>query len=360
MLGNSDSEDTMTEESVVSSPALRHNEVSLLALGSVLIRWRRTIVTLGLVGATLGIAMGLSRTRLYVSSATFIPQGSEGGASGLALAASQLGIRVPSSGAWGPPVYVELLKSQALLEQIVLDTFPVAEEGNRRVALLDLLKVKSSTTARRTDVGVRTLTQIVNASEVKILGAVKLTVTTKWPSVSLGVAQRLVSGVNQFNLESRKSQAGSERRFVDGQAGDAEHALREAEDRLQVFLQRNRSIAGSPELGFQRDRLQREVALRQQVYTALLQNREDARIREVRDTPVITLLAEPRLPVVSESRHAVQKGVLGGLGGIMLGVLVALLSNGVSGALRQPTQESREFFQMVAEATAQFRRRRAR
>ncbi len=352
----------MTEASAGPAPVLQDDdEISVFALASVLFRWRWTIVALGLVGAAVGLAKGLTSTRVYVSAATFIPQGAEGEASGLALAASQFGIRVPSSGgAWGPPVYVELLHSRALLEPIVLDTVVAAEQGGRRVALMDLLEIEAPTPERRTDLGVRALGGIVKASEVKALGAVKVSVTTQWPSVSLALAQRLVRGVNKFILETRKSQAAAERQFVEVQAGEAERALRGAEDQLQSFLQRNRSIAGSPELEFARDRLQREVALRQQVYTALLQNREEARIREVRDTPVITVLEDPRLPVVGEARKSVQKGVLGGLVGGMLGVLIAFLAQGVAGARRAPSEEAREFFQLVKEATPRFLRRGGR
>jgi uncharacterized protein involved in exopolysaccharide biosynthesis len=345
----------MTDASDGSAPTSRDDEVSFLALGSVLLRWRRTIIALGLFGAVLGLASGLLSRRVYVSTATFIPQGSDGGASGLVLAASQLGIRVPSSsGAWGPPVYVELLTSQALLEPIALDTVVVAEDGGRRVALLDLLEVKAPTPARRTEFAVRRLRQVVKASEVRMLGAVRLSVTTEWPSVSLALAERLVRAVNQFNLETRKSQAGAERVFVEGQALEAEHSLREAEDRLQIFLQRNRSVAGSPELEFSRDRLQREVALRQQVYTSLLQAREEARIREVRDTPVITVLESPRLPVVGEARKSVQRGVSVGVAGGILGVLIAFLSRAVAMARQAPDENAREFFLLVEELTPRF------
>lgn len=349
----------MTEASASSLPAYREPEVSLLVLGNVLLRWRRTIVGLGVVGAALGLAKGMTSTRVYVSAATFITQGSEGGASGLALAASQFGIRVPTSGgSWGPPVYVELLRSQALLEPIALDTVVVAEEGGRRVALMDLLEVEAPTPARRTDLAVRALGGVVSASEVKALGAVKLSVTTRWPSVSLALAERLVRGVNQFNLETRKSQAMAERQFVEIQAREAERALREAEDRLQLFLQRNRAISDSPELGFQRDRLQRELALRQQVYTTLVQNREEARIREVRDTPVITVLESPRLPVVGEARNSVKKALLGGFMGGMFGAVIALLVQAVASVRRAPNEEAQEFFLLAQEILPQFLRKR--
>lgn len=352
----------MTEPSVdPKSVEPDNDEISLFAVGSVLLRWRQTIIALGVCGLLLGLAFGLLRDRVYASGATFIPQGSEGGASGLALAASQLGIQMPaSSGAtWGPPLYVELLGSQALLEPIALDTVVVAEEGGRRIALVDLLKVKAITPAKRVDLAVKTLRRIINVSEDKRLGAVRLSVSTKWPSVSLALAEKLVRSVNQFNLEKRQSQAMAERLFVEAQAKEAEHALRESEDQLQLFLQRNRSITGSPDLEFQRDRLRRELALRQQVYTSLVQNREDARIREVRDTPVITVLESPRLPVMGEARKSIQKALLGGLGGGMFGVLIAFIVRVVASARKESSEEAQQFFQLVEEAKPRFLRREA-
>lgn len=352
----------MTAPSPSPAQALRNDdEISLLALASVLLRWRRTIIVLGLVGAAMGLALGITSTRVYTSVATFIPEASDAGASGLALAASQLGLRMPSSGggAWGPQVYVELLTSQAVLEPIALDTVVVAEEGGRRVALMDLLKVTAPSPARRIELAIRALRGVVSASVDRNLGAVRVLAATRWPSVSLALAQRLVDGVSRFNLETRQSQAAAERRFVEGQAREAERALRDAEDQLQMFLQRNRAMANSPELGFQRDRLQRDVALRQQVYTSLVQSLEDARIREVRDTPVITVLESPRLPLVGESRKSVQKGVVGGLAGGGLGVLVAFCLQALAGARRAPSEGAREFFRLVEEITPHFLRRRS-
>ena len=352
------SQGAMTGASTTPAPVLRHDdEISLLVLGAVLLRWRRRIIPLSLAGAGLGLAAGLLTTPVYTSRARFLPQVSEGSASGLALVASQFGIRVPTSGgAWGPPVYVELLRSRVLLEPIALDTVVLAEEGGRRVALMDLLEVDAPTPTRRADRAVTALARIVKSREIRALSAVEVTVTTRWPSVSLTLAERLVRGVNQFNVETRRSQAAAERQFVEVQAGEAERALRDAEDRLQGFLQRNRVIT-SPELDFERDRLQRQVALRQQVYTSLVQNREEARIREVRDTPVITVLEEPRLPVVPQARKPVFKGLLGALAGAMLGALIAFVAQGLSGARRHPSGEAREFFELVEEATPRFLKR---
>ncbi len=354
----------MTELNAANEPLDGEGHgIPLVAIATVLVRWRRLIVALGIIGAALGLTGGLLSTRVYSTTATFIPQGSESVTSGLGIAASQFGIRLPSSGggsSWGPPIYVQVLRSRGLLERIAFDTVEVTERNGERIALMDLLNIKAPSVERRADLATQKLGLMVVVNEVPTLNAVKLTVTTAWPSVSLAIAQALLRGVNQFNLETRKSQATAERKFIEGQVAEAERALREAEDRLQEFLQRNRAIAGSPELGFERDRLQREATLRQQIYTTLLQNREEARSREVRDTPVITILEEPRLPLNSESRKSAQRAILGGLAGGMIATLIAFAANGFAEAKRTPTRSLGESLSVVHEATPHFLRRSGR
>jgi uncharacterized protein involved in exopolysaccharide biosynthesis len=355
-------QDEMKEPTIYRpAPSSSEDALSLLAVGSALLRYRRTIIVLALLGMGAGLAASLLARRIYSASATFIPEESSGDmTSGLALAASQFGIKVPTGdNGWGTPVYAELLKTRALLEPIAADTLQVPEEGGRRIAVMDLLKIKGSTPALRLERAVRALRRRVSVVEDKKLGGVRLSATTPWPSVSYMVASQLVSGVNQFNLESRKTQAGAERRFVETQALQAERELTEAENRLQDFLQRNRGIgiAGSPELSLMRERLQRDVSFRRESYSSLVKSREEAKISEVRNTPVITVIEQPRVPVLAEPRHTVGKTALGGLAGAVLGIAIAFLANGFAGARTAPSDEAREFFHLVDEATPRFLRR---
>ena len=338
------------------------DRLSVIALASVLLRWRRAILALAMIGALVAFAAALLARREYVASATFIPHAPESGApAGLATAIGQLGIRLPSTGeGWGPPIYVELLRSAELLAPLAGDTLIVTEEGGRRMAIADLLNVKSPRgTALRLERTREELNRIISADEDKAIGAVRVSVRTRWPSVSLALADSLVAGVNRFNLDTRKSQAAAERQFVEARVTEAQNALRGAEERLSDFKQRNKVI-GSPELTLEQDRLQREVGLRQQVYTNLVQNEEEARIREVRDTPVITILESPRLPVLPESRQLVRKTLTGALAGIVLGIVIAFFGHGVAGARRTESDEAREFFLLVENATPRFLRRKVR
>ncbi len=342
------------DESMALGGEIR-DDISLMALASAVIRRRSWITTLAVFGATIGLLTGLLSTRVYRSSATFIPQGAEAGQSGLALAASQFGIRVPASGgSWGPAVYVELLGSRAILEPLALDTVTVAEKGGARIAVLDLLGVKGGTREEQLDRTVQQLQLIVKANDVKSLNAVKFSVETRWASVSKQLADALVRGVNDFNYRTRKSQASAEREFVEKQAAAAEHNLRAAEEKLKDFALHNRSLA-SADLVLERERLQRDVALGMQVYTTLLQSREEARIREVRDTPVITLIEVPKRPVSGEARHSVQKAVYGFAAGAVIAVLLALLTEAVRTAEAASTPEGQEFVRLLRAAVPRWR-----
>jgi tyrosine-protein kinase Etk/Wzc len=349
----------MTEPTadIVSAPGAKH-EISLVALASVLVSRRRLIIALAFAGAVIALAFSLLTKRVYASKATFLPQAADQSNSTLAMAASQFGLQLPaSSGAWGPPMYNELLHSRMLLEPLALDTAVVLEQGGKRIPMMDLLDVEEPNPPRRLELAVKRLQTMVESREIKTLGAVQLAVKTRWPSVSFQLAQSLVHGVNQFNLVTRQSQAASERKFVEARTTEAESALRDAEDRLLDFLQRNHSFTGAPELVVQRDRLQRDVSLRQQIYTSLLQNREEARIREVRDTPVITVLEEPRLPLTPEPRNSLYKGILGGLLGAMLGVILAVAAHVSVLTRRRPSAEMNEFFRLLEQAKPRFLRR---
>ena len=336
------------------------DEISILLIAAVLLRWRRTIIALAVLGGIAGVSKGLWSPRLYTSTAVFVPQSSESAPSELAAAASQLGFRVPSGGsaAWGPATYVALLRSRTLLEPIAFDTVTVVEENNRRVALMDLLKIPPAPLRRRVSQTVDAIEGIVSAGEERMIGAVKVSVRTRWPSVSLALAESVLQRVNEFNLETRKSQAAAERKFVEVQTVDAMVALRSAENALQTFLTRNRAIG--PEQAFERDRLQREVGLRQELYTSWMKSREDARIREIRDTPVITILEPPTMPFVGEPRRSVRKGILGGLAGAFLGVLLALVAHALNAARKATTGDAQLFFSLLDEAKPRFLKRRSR
>jgi uncharacterized protein involved in exopolysaccharide biosynthesis len=283
-----------------------------------------------LIGGGVAAVLAFSRPTLYSATASFIPQGADPGRSGLAGLAGQLGVALPATNqGLSPEFYVKLIRSRELLKGVVRDTLVVQELSGRRIPFLSLFDIEGSTANRREEEGVRLLMTMIKASATKATGVVEFSVATKWPSVSVAIATAVVTGINDFNQRLRQEQAGAERKFVEARLTITGSDLRATEDRLEDFLRTNRQFASSPDLTFQRDRLQRDVTLKQQVYTSLTQAYEEVRIREVRDTPVITLVEEPSMPTLPEPGGRLLSVLLGLLFGGFLGVVSAAFSESV-------------------------------
>lgn len=328
-------------------------DVSLFTLGTALLRNRWRIVRWMGIGGVIAVLLVAFRPALYQASASFVPQGTDASRSGLASLAGQFGIALPSaSQSQSPDFYVRLLGSRVILQRVVRDTLVVTELGGRRLPFLDLFKVPVGPPLRREEQGVAMLSRLVGASANKLNGVVELSIATRWPSVSLAIARDLIDGLNEFNQKTRQGQASAERQFIEGRLTIAGGDLRAAEDRLEGFLRSNREFASSPQLVFTRDRLQRDIALKQQVFTALTQSYEDARIREVRDTPVITVIEPPEVSAVPGPRRRLLLTLLGAVLGGLVGAGLVFTSELVARVDKSGTVEAKEFVGAVRQLEA--------
>jgi uncharacterized protein involved in exopolysaccharide biosynthesis len=309
------------------------DEISLWEVLAVLLRRRGTIVLTTFVVTALAIAFVFLRAETFTTEASFRPQGSEASSSQLMALASQFGVSVPGGGEEASPAfYAELLESREILSRAA--TRPYEVEGVGTVMLKDLLEIEKDTEALRDDATIKWLREdAVEVSTSRETGTVTLSVTTEWPDLSKAIADELLAEVSLFNLNTRRSQAAAEREFIEGRVKEAEAELAAAEDSLRIFLQSNRQYEDSPLLIFRHEALQREVTLRSSVLTTLVQSFEQARISEVRDTPVITVLQEPFLPPGPDDRRLVLSAALGIVLGGMMGIVLAFVVE----AFRRPS-----------------------
>ncbi len=300
------------------------DEISLWEVLAVLLRRRGTIVVTTVLVAAVAAAYAQLRPLQYSTSAAFRPQGSEQSASQIMALASQFGVSVPGGGDEASPAFsAELLTSRPLLQQAADRPYEV--EGHGSVLLKDLLEIAENTEPERDEETLKWLREAITVATDRETGTVTLSVRTEWPEVSLAIAQELVDELGRFNLETRQSQAAAERAFIESRVKQAEQELAAAEDSLRLFYEANRQFENSPLLRLRHDALQRDVTMRNSVLTTLLQSFEQARISEVRDTPVLTILQDPYLPPRHDPRRRIVIGLLGIVLGGMFGVVLAFV-----------------------------------
>lgn len=330
--------DDTTPSQTTATAAARpvDDEISLWEVLAVLLRRRRTIfVTTILTGIT-AFAVAHFLPLKYSTSASFRPQGSEASSSQIMALASQFGVNVPGAGGdeASPAFYAEILTSREILARTAAEPYEV--EGMGPVLLKDLLEIEEDTEAIRDQETIDWMREdAVSVGTGRETGTVNVTVTTEWPEVSREIAERLLAEVARFNLETRQSQAASERTFIQERVEEAEAHRDTAEDSLQAFLEANRQYDRSPLLIFRFEELSREVTLRSSVVTTLVQSLLQAEISEVRDTPVITVLQDPYLPPDNDPRRRVLSALIGLILGSMLGIVLAFVVD----AFRRPSAD---------------------
>jgi uncharacterized protein involved in exopolysaccharide biosynthesis len=90
------------------------------------------------------------------------------------------------------------------------------------------------------------------------------------------------------------------------------------------FHQANRRFGEHSALTNEAARLERNVMIAQQLFVSLSQNYESARLEEVRNTPVITVLERPEGFVERQARGTVRKTIIAFVAGGFVVALIAL------------------------------------
>jgi uncharacterized protein involved in exopolysaccharide biosynthesis len=335
--------------------------LSLLSLVNAALRYRWLVVRVTVVAIALVVAVTLLLPREYTTSASFRSQArGSGAASMIPGLAAQLGLLAPlTEGSQSPAFYVELLQSRQILGAVVTHRFPTATRPNDTSAtLVDLFEVEGKTPAIRRERAMERLTDVMEVIASPRTGVITVSITLRDPVLAEAVTRRILDELHRFNLESRQSQARAERRFTERRLAEVHRDLRTAEDRLQTFLQRNRDYRNSPQLMFQQERLTRDVAMQQGLFANLAQSFEQAKIEEVRDTPVITIVDPPERPAQPDPRGLLKRAILAMLLGGIVGLTLAFVREGMARTRDHLSPESREFSALGREALEELRLRR--
>ena len=330
-----------TQASSVSEP------LPLLAFVNALLRHRKRIVAIVFVLCGVTGILTLAKTREYISTAAFSLQGAD--SHRISGIAAQFGLAVSAApGNESPEYYMELLGSRKILMDAVATHYSYPFKGKVKSGnLISIYEIDKGDSATRYEAAVRALRSAISTNKSRVTGIVTVGVAAESPILAQQLLTRLIGLLNEFNLKTRQSQAANERRFVEARMAEISVNLRAAEDRLQSFLQRNRGgYSNIPELSFEHERLAREVQLRQQVYTSLAQSYEQARIDEVRDTPALTMVESPNVPVYPAPRGVVRRVFIAMILGLLIGI-VPILIKVLFSAKRRPVEEEIEEFRKL-------------
>lgn len=311
----------------------------LWVFGAILLRHRLLLLGLPLALALVVGLFTMLAPRKYKAAASFIPQEPSATPSSVGQLAAQFGLATPRTATGSPQFYADLLGTKELLRQVALtDYTSPGHNGN-------LITYYKNQNEPRNEAVLKTIRKLQEAKSVeanRITGVVRLEVVTQDPQLSAQIVRRMLGLLNDYNLSRRQSQARAEREFVEGRLREAQTDLTRAEKALADFHAANR-IVSSPYLQAREEQLQRQVVLRQELFTTLSANFEAARIDEVRSTPVVTVIEPPEGFVEPVRRYAIRKTLIALIAGFGIATLLAFLLEYVRRARQAGGSEFDEF-----------------
>jgi uncharacterized protein involved in exopolysaccharide biosynthesis len=323
-----------------------------------------------------GAAASIIIPPVYRSKASFVAnsssssklQGALGNSSGLGGIISQLGGSVGGDPSESPNFYVHLLSSRELLTRLLQSKFPNprTDAQSDSATLLTILRIKKGDAQRQLELGVKQMSQSMTTGMDAKTNLVWFSVDARWAELSAQVSNRLIDLVSSFDREIRVSRAKSLRLFLQMRHDSAQTALRQAEENQKFFYEQNRGfIGGSPTLKSEEQRLIREVDLASDLYVSLDRQLDVARIDEINDAALITVIDSAVVPRKALwPRYWVTLATAIGVG-LLIGLLVAG-SAAILSDWRARNPDSWNYFEeSVADARAELsallgRRRRSR
>lgn len=333
-------------------PPPDREDVSVFDLLTPLVRQRRLIFVTALSCALLTAIVVVILPVRYTALTSFVPEAPKESSlsSSLGGLATQFGLGTQIATPYSPDFMADVLRSRGIREAILAAEFPDPDDGGGKARpLLEILEIKGNTPSRRMEAGLLALAEATSLTPDRRTGVLSLKVTMPDPDLAARVANAMVEELNKFNVERRRSQSGEERIFTERRLKELQKELADAEDELVRFLQRNRQFSEFSVASVGARSLERKVQLKQEVLATMSRSYEEARINEVRDTPVLTVIDRAEPPAWKSFPKRTISVLVALVVGVVLGIGLAYLAEARRRVRPETRPDYREFLAAVGE-----------
>jgi len=161
-------------------------------------------------------------------------------------------------------------------------------------------------------------------------GLMLISVTSQSPDLSASLAESFLTQFSKRVRAIRTKRSRERLSFVEDRLREAAQELEEAEDELANFLERNQNPTTAG-LRFQKDRLERQVRFKEELYSTLQTQVSQTRLDVQRRHPVLTVVEQPVVPNRRSSPRLsftlIFCTILGALVGAGTAIMQAVFSN---------------------------------
>lgn len=293
----------MATDDLISQPAESPSHPRIDPVEALAVIWKRRKFIAYFVGAVtlLSVIVSLLLPPYYRSTATILPEtqtnklSSLGGLSDLAALA---GVNVGGEGSL-IKLYPTIIKSESVLKDVIYARYRTLEYPDS-VNLIQYWDIKEKKPGGAYEDALKVLRDELDVSMDVKTNIITMFIETKEPRLSADILNSIVEQLDRFVLTKRTTTASEQRKFIEGRLAEVKGDLTRSEDALKDFRERNTQVR-SPQLLLEQGRLERDLQINNTLFIELKKQYEIAKIEEVKNMPVISVLDLAR-PAVYKDR----------------------------------------------------------
>jgi uncharacterized protein involved in exopolysaccharide biosynthesis len=264
-------------------------------------RKRILLIAFAVAAVTLGINFLIPV--YYKATATLLPEteGSKTSALGQLAGVAQLaGVSIP--GTEVARLYPTIVTSETVLKAVIERKFSTRRSQDS-VNLVQYFDFREGSPEKDMDATLKLMRVLLVASTDTKTSVVSLSLEMPEPQLAADVLNAVVQELDRFMRSKRVTSASEQVRWTDVRIKQVQQELRAAEETLKDFRERNRRVSDSPDLLLQQQRLLRNVEVGSAVFIELKKQYELAKLEEIKNTTIVSVLDAARVPVKKDGPH---------------------------------------------------------
>ncbi|HLP17295.1 MAG TPA: Wzz/FepE/Etk N-terminal domain-containing protein [Bacteroidota bacterium] len=291
----------MAENFNQASSRDRSSSVRLLGIISLLIK-KKKFISFATAGVTIAaIIISLILPESFRSTSVILPETDKSKLAGLGGLADLVSMAGVGPGETSPvKLYPVILKSEAVLKPVIYKKYQTVAFKDS-VNLIEFFKIRKKTPALEYEKTLELLRENLEVSMDYKTSVITLMLETEEPQLTADIINSITAGLDIFMRTKRTTHATHQRQWIEARLGEVKQDLASSENRMMMFREKNRSIAGSPLLILEQDRLARDVQINSTLFIELKKQFELIKIEEIKNMPIINVM-DPAIPAAKKNK----------------------------------------------------------
>ena len=261
---------------------------------------RKRILIIAFAAGFITLGINFLLPKYYKATAVILPETDKnklGMMNQLAGLASLAGVNV--SGGDAARLYPVILTSEVVLTSVINHKY-ASERFKDSVNLIKYFELDEGSPQKDLDEALKSLRGLVTVGLDNKTSVVNLSLEMREPQLAADVLNALLHELDNLLREKKMTSASEQRQWIESRLVQVDQELREAEERLKDFREKNRRVTDSPQLMLQQERLLRDVQVKGTIDVELRKQAEIAKIEEIKQVTTVNILDEARPPVRKE------------------------------------------------------------